>query len=76
MAQLTNILDLEVGDIVDFYSAKFEIISTKIVMYDGDQVMVAHAKWLSGNEVPFYFGPDKDWTFQGNHHVEYLVTKP
>lgn len=70
---LVNIMDLKVGMIVDFYEARFQILDTKIIQMDGQSVMVAHGKWLEGCIMTGYFGPDQDWTFQGNRFVSYYV---
>lgn len=67
-----NIMDLKTGMIVHCHSARFEITSTRIYQDCGKQgeknkVMVANGKWLDGRIEPFYFGPEKDWKFQGNY---------
>lgn len=82
----TNIMNLEAGMIVHFYGARFEVVSAEVKThitgrdsYDNrperreDRVMVAHAKWLDGNIENGYFGPNKDWTFQGNYRVSHEV---
>jgi hypothetical protein len=65
-------LDLKVGDIAHFYGARFEITSTEMVAdkwCDGHgPVQRANGRWLDGHIQPCYFGPDKDWTFQGNKY--------
>jgi hypothetical protein len=65
--------ELNVGDIVRFYGARFEIYSTAMYPERDDPrfaangpVMVAMGKWLDGEIVRGYFGPGKDWNFQGN----------
>lgn len=81
-----NIMDLEVGDIVHFYGARFEVTTTRVVYHRtgtdnqlppqrSDCVMVAKAKWIDGHIENGYFGPMKDWTFQGNFRVSYKVEK-
>lgn len=68
-------LDLKVGDIAHFHGARFEIYSTNIVdghndrEWPDEKVMVAMGKWLDGHTVTGYFGPGKDWNFQGNHRA-------
>lgn len=64
-----NILGLDDGDVVFAHGAKFEVTSTEIY----DDLMVAHSKWLDGDIIPGYFGPDKGWTFQGNSRVELYI---
>lgn len=85
MTKPINIMNLEVGMIVHFHGARFEVTSVEVKTHSSngsmnirpevreDRVMVAHAKWLSGNIVNGYFGPEKDWTFQGNYWVSYMV---
>ena len=77
-----NILDLAVGDQVFAHSSVFEIYSVEIhperdpVYGDGRGIMVAMGRWLYGAAVPGYFGPGKDWNFQGNSRVtHYVITK-
>lgn len=78
MANATNtkqitLPELQVGNIAHFHGARFEITAAKMLpesMWgksngNGD-VMVANGKWLDGQIVNGYFGPTKDWTFQGN----------
>ena len=62
-------LELQVGNIVHFYGARFEVLSTRIVnCKDGDKVMTTKAKWLDGAQIGGYFGDGtNDWNFQGNH---------
>jgi len=73
--------ELNVGDIVHFHGARFEVHTA--CMYREEDfgkanghgpVMVAHARWLDGAVVSNYFGPGKDWNFQGNKlasaHIE------
>ena len=78
----TNILDLAVGDHVFAHSAVFEIYRVTIrperdpVYGDGRGIMVAMGRWLYGDIVPGYFGPGRDWNFQGNSNVDhYVITK-
>lgn len=70
--------ELQVGHIVQFYGARFEIYSTETHPQDADHVakygvisdtMVAKGRWIDGAIIPGYFGPSKDWTFQGNAHA-------
>lgn len=77
-----NIMDLVVGNIVHFHGARFEVTATKIVEHrsmhdvfnaDRDTMMVANGKWLDGAKVNGYFGPNKDWNFQGNKRVSHAV---
>lgn len=69
--------ELEVGHIVHFYGARFEVYSTRLVTDNapdnhGD-IMVAMAKWIDGEVVQGYFGPGKDWNFQGNRLAQASV---
>lgn len=78
-----NILDLKVGDIAHAHGARFEIVSTTI--YDEkafgntsgkewiSDVMSANAKWIDGRIETGYFGPNKDWSFQGNKLVTVTI---
>lgn len=66
--------ELNVGDIVNFYGARFEIVKAtcfketeqKYIDNDCPVIMSAQGKWLDGNIINGYFGPTKDWIFQGN----------
>jgi len=59
-------VELNVGNIVYFHGARFEIYSATMFDHHADrqwpneQVMVAMAKWLDGYIVTSYFGPTKD----------------
>ena len=70
-----NQMDVKVGDIVHFYGARFEIISRR----DGSDKELnkpycsAIGKWLDGQVVRGYFGPEKNWNFQGNNNVTLQV---
>ena len=72
-------VELYVGDIVHFYGARFEIYSTRMVEQHADRkapdekVMVAMGKWLEGATQTGYFGPNKDWNFQGNKNARVTV---
>ncbi len=78
-----NIMDLQVGNIVHSNGARFLITSTKIVtghktMHEPvneveQTVMVANGKWIDGAIIAGYFGPNKDWTFQGNYRVTHSI---
>ncbi|HDR9259599.1 TPA: hypothetical protein QDB21_005621 [Burkholderia vietnamiensis] len=64
------------GDIAHFYGARFEIISTELHEpheHDELPVMVAIGKWIDGAAVRGYFGPDKDWNFQGNKRARVAI---
>lgn len=82
------VTSLRQGDIVAFYGARFEIVSTRasqshirgseayasIDDFVGPcEVAVPIGRWLSGKIQPGYFGPDRDWIFQGNHYAEVFV---
>lgn len=66
---------LKVGHIVHFHGARFEITSTKTYPQEAYHItrygvisdtMSAIGKWIDGTTVTGYFGPGKDWHFQGN----------
>jgi len=71
--------DLNVGDIVHFHGARFEIYNTTMFRETEERykiygpVMVAMGKWLDGAIVNGYFGPNKDWNFQGNKNASVCV---
>lgn len=67
------------GYIVHFYGARFQIVAdaresnghrsqaAHLITADGpSDCATAIGKWVSGEIVPGYFGPNKDWNFQGN----------
>jgi hypothetical protein len=63
-----------------FYGARFEIYSTAMypelddpINKEYGPVMVAMGKWLDGEIVRGYFGPGKDWNFQGNRLARVTV---
>lgn len=75
------VTNLRVGDMVEFYGAIFEIVDTGESRghIDGHEaygrfddfvgpspVAVPKGRFVSGAPVTGYFGPDRDWTFQGN----------
>ena len=76
-----NQMDVRVGDVVHFHGARFEIISSKEIMEtQKDLIATGHksyvravGKWLDGEIVPGYFGPGKNWDFQGNRNVTLSV---
>lgn len=61
------VTELNVGDVVRFHGARFQV-HTAAMYRDGaaGPVMTAHATWLDGDIMTGYFGPGKDWNFQGN----------
>ena len=76
---LKTISEFKVGDIVNYYGGKFEIVSdaresqghrpmvAHLVQAEGpSDCAIAEAVCISG-EVQGYFKPGADWTFQGNH---------
>lgn len=75
--RLVSVMTLAVGDIVQFHGARFLITSTAI--FDSlsedpaDTYMRANGQCLEGNAVPGYFGPGKNWNFQGNRSVTVQV---
>jgi hypothetical protein len=73
---------LKAGDKVNFYGGQFLIESTTECrgLIDGSSaygrfadfigpspVARANGKWIGGDIIPCYFGPDLDFVFQGNH---------
>ena len=68
--------ELEAGMIVYFYGARFELQDNrKVSEQDGKPVYGITGKWLDGEVVRGYFGPDKDWRFQGNDNACWTVAK-
>lgn len=76
--KLINQMDVKVGDIVHSYGARFEIISRTdhketdpvVLAYGGTETFCsAIGKWLDGEIIRGYFGPDMNWNFQGNKRV-------
>lgn len=76
-----SVTQLNVGDIVHFYGARFEIIRTEesrghidgahayglhIDFVGPSPVAVPMGRYIDGDVVVGYFGPNKDWSFQGN----------
>ena len=70
--------ELQVGNIVHFYGARFEVLSIQMhidykykwptnEIESGTFFLSSDAKWLDGDVVNGYFGPTKNWNFQGNH---------
>ncbi len=76
-----NQMDVKIGDIVHFHGARFEITSRKdykennpIILAGGiDSYCAANGKWLDGEIINGYFGPKKDWNFQGNKRVTLTI---
>ncbi len=76
-----NILNIFVGDIVRFHGARFEITTTRIYKETDERliengcfnVMCANGKWIDGQIVDGYFGPTKDWGFQGNKNATVMI---
>ena len=66
--------ELQVGNIVHFYRARFEIISAEICKESlqnaekgmPEEFMSAKGVWLDGEEISGYFGRGTAWHFQGN----------
>ena len=76
-----NQLEVKVGDVVHFHGARFEIIERKeyaetqqdLIDIGRTVYVSAIGKWLDGDVVRGYFGPDKNWNFQGNCGVTLLI---
>lgn len=77
----TPVTELNIGDVVEFYGALFEIIDSgesrghidgygAYGLFDDfvgpSPVAVPVGRWIFGAVVSGYFGPTKTWTFQGN----------
>lgn len=76
--ELQRVLNTQVivGDIVHAHGAVFkvkEVINFPGEGTDGKDVAVNIAEWISGRTVPGYFGPGKDWNFQGNDRVTLYI---
>lgn len=75
METIIRTIDLKVGDKISFYGALFEISSVRHISWPDrddmgpEKTTIANGVWQSGNEVPGYFGKNRDWTFQGNHRA-------
>jgi hypothetical protein len=81
--QYVSVTELHAGDVAYFHGGEFEIVSTGESRghIDGygraygsfhdfvgpSPVAVPCGRWLGGEIVPNYFGPGRDWWFQGNH---------
>lgn len=66
--------ELEAGMVVHFYGARFELQDNrKVSEQNGMQVYGITGKWLDGAIIPNYFGPSKDWRFQGNDRASWCV---
>lgn len=63
-------IDLKVGDKISFYGALFEISSVRHISqpYRDDmgpeKTTIANGVWLSGNEIPGYFGKNATGRFR------------
>lgn len=73
-----NNLELQVGNIVHAYGARFAIVSTRIVEDrepdNSGPIMSAMGKWLDGRTETGYFGPTcSNWNFQGNRRVSVTI---
>ncbi|MBN3733188.1 hypothetical protein G3N98_19995 [Burkholderia sp. Tr-20390] len=62
------------GNIVHAYGARFEITEVRtypehdarLLAMGREKVVAATGKWIDGRIETGYFGPDKDFNFQGN----------
>ncbi|WP_041494491.1 hypothetical protein [Burkholderia sp. KJ006] len=76
-----NQLEIEVGNIVHAYGARFEIFEIhtyaerdeNLIAMGRDKVVAAVGKWIDGRIEPGYFGPDKNFNFQGNAGVSLMI---
>lgn len=79
--KVVNQLDLKVGNIVHAYGARFEIVeinefeqtSEYLIKAGRTKIVSAIGKWIDGQILPGYFGPEKNWNFQGNSGVSQFI---
>lgn len=76
--ELQQVLNTQVivGDIIHAHGAVFKVKEVRNypgVGTDGKDVAANIAEWVSGRIEPGYFGPDKDWNFQGNDRATQLI---
>lgn len=70
---------LNVGAIVHAHGARFEVLAVNDVsafyrdLIADEVVFSCPAKWLDGAVQNGYFGPTKNWTFQGNNSATVMV---
>jgi hypothetical protein len=80
--QYVSATELHAGDVAYFHGAQFEIVSTGesrghidgVAAYNNSfndfvgpsPVATPRGRWIGGEVVEGYFGPDRDWYFQGN----------
>ncbi|QHJ76803.1 MAG: hypothetical protein [Bacteriophage sp.] len=70
MTTIIRTIDLNVGDKISFHGALFEISSVRHIscLYRDDmgpdKTTIANGVWLSGNEVPGYFGKNATGRFR------------
>lgn len=56
--------EVQIGNIIHAYGARFEVV--RIVRFTEQDVVQANiARWLDGRIEVGYFGPSKDFNFQG-----------
>lgn len=72
--QIIKNTELQVGDVVHAYGARFRIVEVKTYReadgyfmhpWSGDTT-VGVGEWIDGCVKPGYFGPKKNFKFQGN----------
>jgi hypothetical protein len=84
------VTEFNVGDRVEFYGGEFEIVEVResrghikgcaaygrLADFVGPSpVAYARGKFIGGRAALDYFGPDKDFVFQGNALSRYAVTR-
>lgn len=81
--EIIPVTKLKVGDTVRFHGARFYVHTTNLHRHQvgeafTDHVMSAMATWLDGDIMANYFGPGRDWNFQGNeaHRVRRELAPP
>lgn len=80
--EIIPVTELNVGDTVRFHGARFQVHTAAMYKDHGPAehgpVMTALATWIDGETMPGYFGPGKDWNFQGNqlHRVRRELPAP
>lgn len=78
-----NIHDMQLGDRVYAAGALFEVKEAYTVPRDAQDLLhgysddrgvaVRISRWLFGHIERGYFGPNKEWNFQGNHRVSHWI---
>ncbi|WP_310638988.1 hypothetical protein [Burkholderia gladioli] len=67
-------IDVKIGDIVHAYGARFNIIKVyeyeerdpRLIALGLDKIVSGEGQWIDGETITGYFGPTKNFNFQGN----------